>query len=80
MELVEDGSCVQNKRLYQISHQMGTPEVARDAERLASMRNTSKLNRYCGFYDEWARVSQSLPPPIRQSLLVGVLPSATMFG
>jgi predicted nucleic acid-binding Zn-ribbon protein len=58
--LVESEIARAEQRLNEISQQMGTPEVARDAERLIALneeyQQTESLLR--GLYDEWDRVSQ----------------------
>jgi predicted nucleic acid-binding Zn-ribbon protein len=58
--LVESEISRAEQRLNEISQQMGTPEVARDAERLIALneeyQQTESLLR--GLYDEWDRVSQ----------------------
>ena len=63
-ELVETEIARAEKRLNEISEQMGTPEVARDAERLIALNEeyhqTEALLR--GLYDEWDRVSQEPAP------------------
>jgi len=63
-ELVEMEIARAEKRLNEISEQMGTPEVARDAERLIALNEeyhrTEALLR--GLYDEWDRVSQEPAP------------------
>ena len=59
-ELVETDISHAEQRLNEISQQMGTPEVARDADRLIALNNeyqqTEALLR--GLYEEWDRVSQ----------------------
>ena len=59
-ELVESEISRAEQRLNEISQQMGTPEVARDAERLIALngeyQQTESLLR--SLYDEWDRVSQ----------------------
>jgi ATP-binding cassette, subfamily F, member 3 len=59
-ELVESEISRAEQRLNDISQQMGTPEVARDADRLIALneeyQQTESLLR--GLYDEWDRVSQ----------------------
>jgi hypothetical protein len=59
-ELVESEISRAEQRLNEISQQMGTPEVARDAGRLIALneeyQQTESLLR--GLYDEWDRVSQ----------------------
>jgi hypothetical protein len=58
--LVESEISRAEQRLNEISQQMGTPEVARDAGRLIALneeyQQTESLLR--GLYDEWDRVSQ----------------------
>ena len=60
LESVESEISRAEQRLNEISQQMGTPEVARDAERLIALneeyQQTEALLR--GLYDEWDRVSQ----------------------
>jgi hypothetical protein len=62
-ELVETDISRAEQRLNEISQQMGTPEVARDAERLIALNDeyqqTEELLRR--LYDEWDRVSQPAP-------------------
>jgi ATP-binding cassette subfamily F protein 3 len=62
-ELVESDIARAEQRLNDISEQMGTPEVARDADKLIALNNeyhqTENLLR--NLYDEWDRVSQSAP-------------------
>ena len=59
-ELVEAEIARAEQRLNEISQQMGTPEVARDAERLIALneeyQQTESVLR--SLYDEWDRVSQ----------------------
>jgi len=59
-DLVETDIARAEQRLNDISQQMGTPEVARDAERLIAFnieyQQTEALLR--SLYDEWDRVSQ----------------------
>jgi predicted nucleic acid-binding Zn-ribbon protein len=59
-ELVETDISRAEKRLNEISEQMGTPEVARDADRLIALNDeyqqTETLLR--SLYEEWDRVSQ----------------------
>jgi ATP-binding cassette subfamily F protein 3 len=60
MELVETDIARAEQRLNEISEQMGTPEVARDADRLIALNDeyqqTEELLR--NLYAEWDRVSQ----------------------
>ena len=59
-ELVETDIARVEQRLNEISQQMGTPEVARDADRLIALNDeyqqTETLLR--SLYEEWDRVSQ----------------------
>ena len=59
-ETVESDIARAEKRLNEISEQMGTPEVARDPDRLIALNDeyqqTEALLR--SLYDEWDRVSQ----------------------
>ncbi|HEY6660334.1 MAG TPA: ATP-binding cassette domain-containing protein, partial [Pyrinomonadaceae bacterium] len=61
-ELVETDIARAEQRLNEISEQMGTPEVARDADRLIALngeyQQTEALLRT--LYEEWDRVSQEL--------------------
>jgi ATP-binding cassette, subfamily F, member 3 len=65
-ELVETEISLAEKRLNEISEQMGTPEVARDATRLIALNDefqeTESLLRT--LYDEWDRVTQE-PTPVK---------------
>ena len=58
-ELVETDIAQAEQRLNEISEQMGTPEVARDAEKLIRLtseyQQTETLLR--NLYEEWDRVS-----------------------
>ena len=58
-ELVETDISRAEARLNEISQQMGTPEVARDPEKLIALNNeyqqTEALLR--NLYDEWDRVN-----------------------
>jgi len=60
VELVESEIAQAETRLNKISEQMGTPEVARDADRLISLNDeygqTEALLK--SLYEEWDRVSQ----------------------
>ena len=62
-ELVETEIALAEQRLNEISEQMGTPEVARDADRLIALNDeyqqTEALLR--SLYDEWDRVTQPAP-------------------
>jgi protein subunit release factor A len=66
-ELVESDIARAEQRLNEISEQMGTPEVARDADKLIALNNeyqqTENLLR--NLYDEWDRVSQASAPASR---------------
>ena len=59
-ELVETEIAHAEQRLNEISQQMGTPEVARDAERLIALNEEYQQNETLlrSLYDEWDRVSQ----------------------
>ena len=59
-ELVETEISRAEQRLNEISQQMGTPEVARDAERLIALNEEYQQTEASlrGLYDEWDRVSQ----------------------
>ncbi|HET6851963.1 MAG TPA: ABC transporter C-terminal domain-containing protein, partial [Pyrinomonadaceae bacterium] len=63
-ELVESDIARAEQRLNEISQQMGTPEVARDADRLIALngeyQQTETLLRT--LYEEWDRVSQEPAP------------------
>jgi ATP-binding cassette subfamily F protein 3 len=64
-EQVETDIAQAEGRLNEISQQMGTPEVARDAEKLIALNDeyqqTESLLR--NLYDEWDRVSQAATAP-----------------
>jgi len=66
-ELVETDIARAEQRLNEISEQMGTPEVARDADKLIALNHeyqqTENLLR--DLYDEWDRVSQASAPASR---------------
>ena len=59
-ELVESEIAHAEQRLNEISEQMGTPEVARDAERLIALNDEYQQTEAAlrSLYDEWDRVSQ----------------------
>ena len=61
-ELVENEIAQAESRLGEISEQMGTPEVARDAERLIALNDeyqqTESLLK--SLYEEWDRLSEEL--------------------
>ena len=63
-ELVESDISRAEQRLNEISQQMGTPEVARDPDRLITLNNeyqqTESLLRT--LYEEWDRVTQEPAP------------------
>jgi ATP-binding cassette subfamily F protein 3 len=63
-ELVENELAKAESRLNEISEQMGTPEVARDADRLIALNDeyqqTESLLK--SLYEEWDRVSQEPAP------------------
>jgi ATP-binding cassette subfamily F protein 3 len=58
-ELVESEIARAESRLNEISEQMGTPEVARDADRLISLNDEYQQTdaRLKSLYEEWDRVS-----------------------
>jgi ATP-binding cassette subfamily F protein 3 len=53
------------QRLNEISQQMGTPEVARDAEKLIALNDEYQQTESSlrNLYDEWDRVSQAATAP-----------------
>jgi ATP-binding cassette subfamily F protein 3 len=59
-ELVESEIAHAELRLNEISQQMGTPEVARDAERLIALNDAYQQTEALlkSLYEEWDRVSQ----------------------
>ena len=59
-ELVENEIAQAESKLGEISERMGTPEVARDAERLISLNDEYQQTEALlkGLYEEWDRVSQ----------------------
>ena len=59
-ELVESEIANAEARLNQISEQMGTPEIARDAEKLISLNDEYQQTEALlkTLYDEWDRVSE----------------------
>src|SRR5262245_16496889 len=59
-ELVETEIARAEQRLNEISEQMGTPEVARDADRLIALNDEYQQTEAAlrSLYDEWDRVSQ----------------------
>jgi len=59
-ELVETEIARAEQRLNEISQQMGTPEIARDAERLIALNEEYQQTEASlrSLYDEWDRVSQ----------------------
>ena len=65
-EIVETEISRAEQRLNEISEQMGTPEVARDANRLVALNDefhqTESLLRT--LYDEWDRITQE-PTPVK---------------
>jgi ATP-binding cassette subfamily F protein 3 len=60
-ELVEGEISRAEQRLNEISEQMGTPAVARDAERLIALNNEYQQTEASlrSLYEEWDRVSES---------------------
>jgi ATP-binding cassette subfamily F protein 3 len=63
-ELVESEIAQAESRLNEISQQMGTPEVARDAERLISLNDEYQQTeaRLKNLYEEWDRISEEPAP------------------
>ena len=61
-ELVEGEIAQAESRLGEISQQMGTPEVARDAERLIALNDEYQQTEALlkNLYDEWDRISEEL--------------------
>jgi ATP-binding cassette, subfamily F, member 3 len=59
-ELVESEIATAESRLNEISEQMGTPEVARDAERLIALNDEYQQTEASlkSLYEEWDRVSE----------------------
>src|SRR5687767_4955780 len=59
-ELVENDIARAESRLNEISQQMGTPEVARDADRLIALNDEYQQTEASlkSLYEEWDRVSQ----------------------
>jgi len=64
-EQVETDIAHAERRLNEISQQMGTPEVARDAEKLIALNDEYQLTESLlrNLYDEWDRVSQAATAP-----------------
>ena len=60
LELVENDIAQAEQRLNQISQDMGTPEVARDADRLIALNDEYQQTEALlkSLYDEWDRLSQ----------------------
>jgi ATP-binding cassette subfamily F protein 3 len=60
LELVENDIAQAEQRLNQISQDMGTPEVARDADRLIALNDEYQQTEALlkNLYDEWDRLSQ----------------------
>jgi ATP-binding cassette subfamily F protein 3 len=60
-ELVESEIAIAEKRLNEISEQMGTPEVARDPDKLIALNNEYQQteNSLRNLYEEWDRVTES---------------------
>jgi ATP-binding cassette, subfamily F, member 3 len=60
VELVENEIAQAESRLNKISEQMGTPEVARDAERLIALNDEYQRTEALlkSLYEEWDRVSE----------------------
>ena len=59
-EVVENDIAQAEQRLNEISQQMGTPEVARDADRMMALNNEYQQTEALlkGLYDEWDRLSE----------------------
>jgi len=59
-ELVETEISLAEQRLNEISEQMGTPEVARDADRLIALNDEYQQTEILlrSLYDEWDRITQ----------------------
>lgn len=59
-EVVENDIAQAEQRLNEISQQMGTPEVARDADRMIALNDEYQQTETLlkGLYDEWDRLSQ----------------------
>jgi len=60
LELVENDIAQAEQRLNQISQDMGTPEVARDADRSIALNDEYQQTEALlkSLYDEWDRLSQ----------------------
>ena len=63
-ELVESDIAHAEQRLNEISQQMGTPEVARDAEKLIALNDEYQQTeaQLRNLYDEWERVNSETAP------------------
>jgi ATP-binding cassette subfamily F protein 3 len=63
-ELVESEIARAEQRLNEISEQMGTPEVARDAEKLIALNDEYQQTeaQLRSLYDEWERVNSETAP------------------
>jgi len=63
-ELVESDIARAEQRLNEISQQMGTPEVARDAEKLIALNDEYQQTeaQLRNLYDEWERVNSETAP------------------
>jgi len=63
-ELVESDIARAEQRLNEISQQMGTPEVARDAEKLIALNDEYQQTEaeLRNLYDEWERVNSETAP------------------
>ncbi|HEX6046761.1 MAG TPA: ATP-binding cassette domain-containing protein [Pyrinomonadaceae bacterium] len=59
-EVVENDIAKAEQRLNEISQQMGTPEVARDADRMMALNDEYQQTEALlkGLYDEWDRLSE----------------------
>jgi len=60
LELIENDIAQAEQRLNEISQRMGTPEVARDADRLIALNDEYQQTEALlkSLYDEWDRLSQ----------------------
>ena len=63
-ELIENEVAQAESRLNEISKQMGTPEIARDADRLIALNDEYQQTEAMlkNLYEEWERVTQEPAP------------------
>ena len=63
-ELVENEIAQAESRLNEISQQMGTPEVARDADRMIALNGEYQQTEAVlkSLYEEWDRVNEEPAP------------------